>query len=82
MNETLVYSENSSDEMCVELLVFEDGLVETDETLLMELTTNDPAVLLVEPITALVTIVNTDSKLMHILDLLCCENISFCASSC
>lgn len=62
VNETLVYSVDSPAMMCVMLEVFEDSLVEGNETLSLVLTTEDPAVLLEEPTTALVTIGNTDSK--------------------
>lgn len=61
MNKTLHYSVETS-EMCIVLRVFEDGLVESNETLFLEVTTEDPAVMLVEPRIAVITIINSDSK--------------------
>ena len=49
-------------EPCVGIQVSEDGLVETDEVLTLVLNSSDLAVMLIEPDTATVTIVNTDGK--------------------
>lgn len=62
MNETLQYDLDSPAQMCVVLGVFEDGLVESNETLFLEIITEDPAVTLVEPRIAVVNLINTDGE--------------------
>ena len=52
----------SSSTNCVDLNVYEDDLVEANETLLLQLTSDDPAILLVEPVTTEITIINTDGN--------------------
>lgn len=57
-NEVLITSSPSSE--CLVVSVFEDTLVEADETFLVQLTTDDRAVSLVQPNFTEVTIINTD----------------------
>ena len=46
--------------VCVTVQVFEDGIVENDETFQLQLTSDDPAILLVQPNTSEIIIINTD----------------------
>ncbi len=62
VDEVLTFSSGLPSEMCVQVLVDEDNLVEADETFQLVLFSDDPAVLLVEPNTTEVTIINTDGK--------------------
>ena len=62
VNETLTFGAGLPAEMCVDIRVSEDDLVETDEVLTLVLNSSDLAVVLMEPDTATVTIVNTDGK--------------------
>jgi hypothetical protein len=48
--------------ICVNVTVIEDGIVEMEETLQLHLSSEDPAILLVEPFVAEITINNSDSK--------------------
>lgn len=62
VNETLVFGADLPTEMCVVMTVSEDDLVEETETVSLEVTTDDPAVLLLQPTTAVVSIVSTDGE--------------------
>ncbi len=62
VDEVLTFSSGLPSEMCVQVLVDEDNLVEADETFQLVLFSDDLAVLLVEPNTTEVTIINTDGK--------------------
>ena len=75
-----MYGSDLPTEMCVVVSVFEDGLVEVTETVSLELTTDDPAVLLVEPTTAVLTLVSTDGKGTSLLLILSFTKLSI--SSC
>lgn len=48
--------------ICVTVQVFADGLVEANETLQLQLATDDTAILLVDPITTEITIINSDGE--------------------
>lgn len=60
INETMIFV--TEDEICVNVSVMLDGLVESDETLHLQLATNDPAILLMQPNITEITIVNSDGK--------------------
>ena len=47
-------------EVCVTFHVFEDSLVEENETIELSVQSEDPAVLLLVPVTTTVIIINTD----------------------
>lgn len=66
LNQTLTFRSDLSPEMCVSVLVYEDVLVEDNEQFLLVLTTNDPAVLLVEPNVTEIIIINTDGIYMFV----------------
>lgn len=51
--------------ICTNVSVSQDGLVEMDETLQLHLTTDDVAVILVEPFIADITIINSDGECMQ-----------------
>lgn len=62
VNETLIFRPDLMPVMCVDLVISEDNLVEDNETFVLEITSDDPAILLVDPTTAQITIINTDGK--------------------
>lgn len=49
-------------ELCVDFEVFEDGIVEEEEMVQLHVTSDDPAILLVEANTITITIINTDGN--------------------
>ena len=49
-------------EVCIDFEVFEDGIVEEDEMVQLEVTSDDPAILLVETNSTIIAINNTDGK--------------------
>ena len=62
LSQTLTTNNSLPTNICVALQVFEDDLVEGNETFQLQVTSDDPAILLVEPSTAEITIINTDGK--------------------
>lgn len=52
--------------LCVTLQTLDDNFVEFEEDLEMHISNNSPAIVLVEPIIAMITIVNTDGELYQL----------------
>lgn len=50
-------------EVCVDLEVFEDNIVEEEETVQLQVTTSDPAIMIVEASSTVIAINNTDGKI-------------------
>lgn len=59
LNETFVLT-SVAGEVCVTLEVYLDNLVEEDEMIKILITTEDPAIMLVQPSIANITIINSD----------------------
>lgn len=47
-------------EQCVDIQVFEDNIVEGEETVELQVTSNDPAIEIVDPSRIIISIINTD----------------------
>ena len=60
LSQTLTTNNSLPTNICVALQVCEDDLVEGNETFQLQVTSDDPAILLVEPSTTEITIINTD----------------------
>ena len=60
VNET--FTLNLVDIICVVLQVFEDGIVEGDEIVELHVTSDDPAILVVNSSSVVITIISSDSE--------------------